>query len=351
MMDKFEEYLEKAKEQFGKATIFTVNDNIDIDIDVISTGSIRLNKALMVGGLPRGRITEIFGGEGSGKTTLALHNIAETQKIGRAGFIDAEHAFDAKYAEKIGVDINSLIISQPECGEESLEIVENFIRSGYFTSVIIDSVAALVPRAEIEGMYGDAHMGLMARMMSQAMRKLTGIISKTNTAVIFINQTRVAGLGGGFTYQTTTGGNALKFYSSVRLKTIKKEQRKIGDDIIGQKTLVDVIKNKVGIPFKKAEFDIRFGEGIDKCGEILDIAVEEKIIEKSGAWYSYGADRLGQGRENTIQFLKENENLTLEVKNKLEISGEQNIPKKEGRKEKITKSISKNSQKKGEEKK
>jgi recombination protein RecA len=348
-MDKFDEYLEKAKKQFGKASIFTINDNIDINIDVISTGSIRLNEALMVGGIPKGRITEIYGSEGSGKTTLALHVLSEAQKNGKAGFIDAEHSLDVKYAERIGVDINSLIISQPECGEEALSIVESFVRSGHFELVVIDSVAALVPRAELEGEFGDANMGLMARMMSQAMRKLTGFISKANTAVVFINQTRST--IGAYSYKTTTGGNALKFYSTLRLKTVKKEQRKSGDDIVGQKTLVEVVKNKVGIPFKKAEFDIRFGEGIDKYGEILDIAVEQEIIEKSGVWYSFDTNQLGQGRENTIEFLKENKDLALEIKNKLEISGEQDSKKKTRPEEKTTKGVFENSQKKRQKKK
>ena len=289
-----------------------------VDINVIPTGSLGLDAALGIGGLPRGRIIEIYGPESSGKTTLTLHAIAEAQKAGGiAAFIDAEHAFDRNYAEKLGVDIENLIISQPDNGEQALEIAENLIRSGAIDIVVIDSVAALTPKSEIEGEMGDSKMGLHARLMSQALRKLTGTISKTHCTVFFINQLREK-IGVMFgNPETTTGGNALKFYASVRLDIRRSSQIKDGDNVIGNRTKVKVVKNKVAPPFKTAEFDIMYGEGVSKTGEILDLAVEFEIIKKSGSWFSYGDTKLGQGRDAVKSLIKDNPELAEELEEKI----------------------------------
>lgn len=298
----------QIERQFGKGSIMRLGgvDHI-ADISVIPTGSLSLDLALGIGGVPRGRVVEIYGPEAGGKTTLALHIIAEAQKRnGLAAFIDAEHALDVAYARKIGVNTDDLLISQPDTGEQALEIAETLVRSGALDVLVIDSVAALVPKAELEGEMGDAQMGLQARLMSQALRKLTGSISKSKTTVIFINQIRMK-IGVFFgSPETTTGGNALKFYSSMRLDIRKMNSLKIGQDIIGFRTKVKVVKNKVAPPFRETEFDIIFGEGISKEGDVLDLAVENSIVEKSGAWYSYKGERLGQGRDNTRSFLKDN---------------------------------------------
>lgn len=298
----------QIEKQFGKGAIMLLGENKIFDeIDAVSTGSLALDIALGVGGLPRGRVVEIFGPEGSGKTTVALSAVANTQKCGGvAAFVDAEHALDPVYARKLGVDIDNLLVSQPDTGEQALEITEMLVRSGAVDIVVIDSVAALVPRAEIEGEMGDQHMGLQARLMSQALRKLTGAISKTNTLVIFTNQLRMK-LGVVFgNPETTTGGNALKFYSSVRLDIRRTGAITQGEDVIGNQVRVKVVKNKVAPPFKKAEFDILYGEGISKEGDLIDLGATANVIQKSGAWYSYGEERLGQGRENVRVFLKEN---------------------------------------------
>ena len=297
----------QIERQFGKGSIMKLGRMPKIDVPVIPSGSIALDKALGVGGLPRGRVIEIFGPESSGKTTLALHAVANTQKQGGiAAFIDAEHALDTHYAKKLGVNCDELLVAQPDTGEQALEITDMLVRSGAIDIVVIDSVAALVPRAEIEGDMGDSHMGLQARLMSQALRKLTGTISKTMTSIIFINQIRMK-IGVMFgNPETTTGGNALKFYSSVRLDIRRIGAIKDGQDIIGNKTRVKVVKNKVAPPFKNAEFDIMYGEGISRTGDLLDIGVEAGIIDKSGAWYSYNGERIGQGRENVKKFFSEN---------------------------------------------
>ncbi len=306
--------IEKA---YGKGSIMKLGDNAIEKIECISTGSIGLDQALGVGGLPKGRVTEIYGPESSGKTTLALHVIAEAQKKGGiAAFIDAEHAFDRFYAQKLGVDIVNLLISQPDNGEQALEITENLIRSGAIDVIVIDSVAALTPKSEIEGEMGDSKMGLQARLMSQALRKLTGTISKTGAVCIFINQLRDK-IGVMFgNPETTTGGNALKFYSSVRLDIRKVSQIKDGENITGNRVKVKVVKNKVAPPFKKAEFDIVYGEGISRTGEIIDLGVELNIIKKSGSWFSYGETRLGQGRDGVCSIIAQNPDLMdeLEVK-------------------------------------
>ena len=302
------------EKQFGKGAVMKLGDNEHHEIDVISSGSLSLDIALGVGGYPKGRIIEIFGPESSGKTTFALHAIAEAQKKGgRAAFIDAEHSLDPTYASKLGVNINDLLLSQPDNGEQALEICEALVRSGAISVIVIDSVAALVPQAEIEGEMGDNHVGLQARLMSQALRKLSGIINKTNTVAIFINQLRekVGVMFGN--PEVTPGGRALKFYSSVRLEVRKAEQIKNGNDVIGNKTAIKVVKNKVAPPFKSCVVDIMYGEGVSKNGEIVDLAADANIIEKSGAWYAYKGEKLGQGRDNVKELFKTNEKLKNEI--------------------------------------
>jgi len=309
----------QIERQFGKGSIMRLGGSEAIaDIPAIPTGSLSLDMALGIGGLPRGRVVEIFGPESGGKTTLALHVVSEAQKRnGLAAFIDAEHALDVSYARRIGVNTDDLLISQPDSGEQALEIAETLVRSGALDVLVIDSVAALVPRSELEGDMGDAQMGLQARLMSQALRKLTGSISKSKTTVIFINQLRMKiGVFMG-NPETTTGGNALKFYSSIRLDIRKVASIKQGESVIGNRTRVKVVKNKLAPPFREAEFDIIFGEGISREGDVLDLAANQGIIEKSGAWYSYKGDRLGQGRENTKQFLREHPELTAQVENEV----------------------------------
>lgn len=306
------------EKQFGKGAVMKLGDNEHREIDVVSSGSISLDVALGIGGYPKGRIIEIFGPESSGKTTFALHAIAEIQKKGgRAAFIDAEHALDPQYAAKIGVNINDLLLSQPDNGEQALEICEALVRSGAIGIIVIDSVAALVPQAEIEGEMGDSHVGLQARLMSQALRKLSGIINKTNTVCIFINQLRekVGVMFGN--PEVTPGGRALKFYSSIRLEIRKGEQIKLGNDIVGNKTNVKVVKNKMAPPFKTCVLEIAYGEGISKTGEVVDLAADANIIEKSGAWYSYNGEKIGQGRENVKELLKNNKKLYDELENKV----------------------------------
>jgi recombination protein RecA len=302
--------LTQVERQFGKGSIMRLGSRPVIDVPVISTTSLALDKALGIGGLPRGRVTEIYGPEASGKTTLALHAVAEAQrKDGIAAFIDAEHALDIVYAKKLGVNCDDLLVAQPDTGEQALEIADMLVRSGAVDVLVIDSVAALVPRAEIEGEMGDSHMGLQARLMSQALRKLTGTISKTMTSVIFINQIRMK-IGVMFgNPETTTGGNALKFYSSVRLDIRRIGSIKEGQEVVGNRTRVRVVKNKMAPPFTEAEFDIMYGEGISKSGDLIDVGAEAGIIEKSGSWYSYDGERIGQGRENVKKFLKENPDL------------------------------------------
>jgi recombination protein RecA len=309
----------QIEKQFGKGSIMRLgNDQPLPDVPAIPTGALSLDVALGVGGVPRGRVIEIFGPESSGKTTLALHIISEAQKLGGiAAFVDAEHALDIGYARKLGVKTDDLLVSQPDTGEQALEIAETLVRSGAIDILVVDSVAALVPKAEIEGDMGDSHMGLQARLMSQALRKLTGIISKSNCCVIFINQIRMK-IGVMFgNPETTTGGNALKFYASVRMDIRKIATLKQGNDVIGSRTKVKVVKNKVAPPFKEVEFDILYGEGISKEGDLLDLAVDKGIVDKSGAWYSYGKERIGQGRENTRIFLKEQPAMCLEIREKL----------------------------------
>ena len=311
--------LTQIEKQFGKGAIMRLgNDEPLPDIAAIPTGSLSLDMALGVGGVPRGRVIEIFGPESSGKTTLALHIVAEAQKLGGiAAFVDAEHALDIGYARKLGVKTDDLLVSQPDTGEQALDITEMLVRSGAIDVLVIDSVAALVPKAEIEGDMGDSHMGLQARLMSQALRKLTGVISKSNCCVIFINQIRMK-IGVMFgNPETTTGGNALKFYASVRMDIRKIASLKQGNDVIGSRTKVKVVKNKVAPPFKEVEFDILYGEGISREGDLLDLAVEKGIIEKSGAWFSYGKERIGQGRENSRIFLKDNQAMASEIQAKL----------------------------------
>ncbi len=302
-----ESAISQIERQFGKGSIMRLGGKAIIDIPVIPTGSLALDKALGIGGIPRGRVTEIYGPESSGKTTLALHVVAEAQKQGGiAAFVDAEHALDTAYAKKLGVNCDELLVSQPDTGEQALEITDMLVRSGAIDILVIDSVAALVPRAEIEGDMGDSHMGLQARLMSQALRKLTGTISKTMTSVIFINQIRMK-IGVMFgNPETTTGGNALKFYSSIRVEIRRTGAIKDGQEIMGNRTKVKVVKNKMAPPFKQVEFDIMYGEGISATGELLDIGVEAGVIEKSGSWYSYEGERIGQGRENVKKFFKEN---------------------------------------------
>ncbi len=314
--------LAQIEKQYGKGSVMKLGDqSANMGIDVVPTGSLSLDLALGLGGMPRGRIIEIYGPESSGKTTVALHVVAEVQKMGGiAGFIDAEHALDPTYAAHIGVDIDNLYISQPDNGEQALEITETMVRSGAVDVIIVDSVAALVPKAEIDGEMGDSHVGLHARLMSQALRKLTGIISKSNCVVIFINQRRekVGVMFGN--PETTTGGRALKFYASVRLDVRRIETLKVGGEVVGNRTRVKVVKNKVAPPFKEAEFDIMFGKGISKEGDILDLAVLHDIINKAGAWYSYNGEKIGQGRENTKLYLTNNpevmEEIEQQVRNK-----------------------------------
>ena len=310
--------IDKIEKDFGKGTIMKLGDQPQWDVQVIPSGSIALDHALGIGGYPRGRIIEIYGPESSGKTTLAIHAIAEAQKLGGiAAMIDAEHAFDRSYAKALGVDLETLLISQPDNGEQALEIADNLIRSGAIDIIVIDSVAALTPKAEIEGEMGDNKVGLQARLMSQALRKLTANISKTNTCCIFINQLREKiGIMFG-NPETTTGGNALKFYASVRLDVRRTTQIKDGDEALGNRTRVKVVKNKMAPPFKKAEFDIVYGEGISRSGEILDLAVELGIIQKSGSWFSYNEGKLAQGREATRQLLLDNKELSDEVEAKI----------------------------------
>ncbi len=310
--------LDKIEKGYGKGTIMKMGDDAIVDVNVIDSGSISLNMALGVGGYPRGRVIEIYGPEASGKTTLALHAIAEAQKSGGiAAFIDAEHAFDRFYAEKLGIDIENLLISQPDNGEQALEITDHLIRSGAIDIIVIDSVAALTPKAEIEGEMGDSKMGLQARLMSQALRKLTANISKTNTCCIFINQLREK-IGVMFgNPETTTGGNALKFYSTVRVDIRRLSQIKEGEEILGNRTKVKIVKNKVAPPFRKAEFDIIYGEGISKTGELIDLSVDLELIKKSGSWFSYGETKLGQGRDAVKQLLKDNPELAEELESKI----------------------------------
>ncbi|TXI46612.1 recombinase RecA [Methylophilus sp.] len=311
--------LSQIEKQFGKGSIMRMGDgDIGEDLQVVSTGSLGLDIALGVGGLPRGRIVEIYGPESSGKTTLTLSAIAEMQKLGGvAAFIDAEHALDPQYAAKLGVNVPELLISQPDTGEQALEIADMLVRSGSVDIVVVDSVAALTPRAEIEGEMGDSHMGLQARLMSQALRKLTGNIKRTNTLVIFINQIRMK-IGVMFgNPETTTGGNALKFYSSVRLDIRRTGAIKKGDEVIGSETKVKVIKNKVAPPFKQAEFDIMYGEGISRLGEVIELGTNLKLVEKAGAWYSYKGEKIGQGKENAKEFLRENPAIAAEIEAKI----------------------------------
>ena len=306
--------------QFGKGSIMRLGSNEHQNIPVIPTGILSIDLALGVGGFPRGRVTEIYGPESSGKTTLALHVIAEAQKRGgNAAFVDAEHALDTSYASRLGVDVDNLLVSQPDFGEQALEITEILMRSGGIDVIVVDSVAALVPRAEIDGNVGDQHVGLQARLMSHAMRKFTGVLNRTNTVLIFINQIRMK-IGVMFgSPETTTGGNALKFYSSLRIDIRRMTQIKDGQEVVGNRTKVKVVKNKVAPPFRLAEFDIVYGEGISRIGDILDLGVEHEIIDKSGAWYSYEDERIGQGRENAKKFLKEHPDMVAEIERKIKL--------------------------------
>ncbi|MCB2216648.1 recombinase RecA [Desulfofustis glycolicus] len=319
-MSSVESALSQIQRQYGKGSIMRLGSRETENIPAVPTGSLSLDIALGVGGLPRGRIVEIYGPESSGKTTLALHAIAEVQKRGgTAAFIDAEHALDTNYAQRLGVDIDNLLVSQPDFGEQALEIAEILIRSNGVEIIVIDSVAALVPRAEIDGNVGDAHVGLQARLMSQAMRKFTGVLNRSHCILVFINQIRMK-IGVMFgNPETTTGGNALKFYSSLRLDIRRISQIKDGQEVIGNRTKVKVVKNKVAPPFKSCEFDIIYGEGISRAGDILDLAVEQEIVDKSGAWYSYLDERIGQGRENAKQFLVDHPEMIREIENKVRL--------------------------------
>ncbi|SHH43214.1 RecA protein [Clostridium collagenovorans DSM 3089] len=310
--------MSQIEKQFGKGSVMKLGEKTQTSLDVISTGSLSLDIALGIGGVPKGRIIEIYGPESSGKTTVALHIVAEAQKNGGvAAFVDAEHALDPIYAKALGVDIDDLIVSQPDTGEQALEITEALVRSGAVDIVVIDSVAALVPKAEIEGEMGDSHVGLQARLMSQALRKLAGAINKSNCVAIFINQLREkVGVMFG-SPETTPGGRALKFYASVRMDVRRIDSIKQGDDFLGNRTRVKIVKNKVAPPFKQAEFDIMYGKGVSKEGNILDVGVNESIVQKSGAWFSYGDKRLGQGRENSKQYLVENVDVALDIENKI----------------------------------
>ena len=313
--------LTQIERQFGKGSIMKLGDRATLSVPVISSGSIGVDAALGIGGYPRGRVMEVYGPESSGKTTLALHAIAEAQKAGgTAAFIDAEHAMDAEYSRNLGVDIDALLVSQPDSGEQALEIAEMLVRSGAIDILVIDSVAALVPRAELEGEMGDSFVGLHARLMSKAMRKLTAIVSKSNTCLMFINQIREK-IGVMFgSPETTTGGRALKFYSSVRVDIRRIGAIKEGEQMIGNRTRAKIVKNKMAPPFRQAEFDIMFGQGISKEGELLDLGVNNRVIEKSGSWFSYGGERLGQGRENCKQFLHENPDIAAEIEEKIRIT-------------------------------
>ena len=322
--------LKQIEKQFGKGSVMKLGEQADRKISTSSTGSLTLDMALGVGGYPKGRIVEVYGPESSGKTTVALHAIAEVQRNGgQAAFIDAEHALDPSYAEKLGVNIDELLLSQPDTGEQALEITEALVRSGAIDIIIIDSVAALVPKAEIEGEMGDSHMGLQARLMSQALRKLSGIINKSNCIAIFINQVRekIGVMVGN--PETTTGGRALKFYSSIRLEVRRAETIKQGSDMVGNRTKIKVVKNKVAPPFKVAEVDIMYGEGISYVGEVVDLGVDQDIVQKSGSWFAYGDERLGQGRENAKQFLKDNPDVCAEIAQKIRaaagIAGEEYV--------------------------
>lgn len=310
--------LNQIEKQFGKGSVMKLGENPILNIEAVSTGSLSLDIALGIGGIPRGRVVEIYGPESSGKTTVALHIIAEAQKDGgTAAFIDAEHALDPVYAKALGVDIDNLIVSQPDTGEQALEICEALVRSGAVDVIVVDSVAALVPKAEIEGEMGDSHVGLQARLMSQALRKLTGSINKSRCSTIFINQLREkVGVMFG-SPETTPGGRALKFYASVRLDVRKIDSIKQGDEFLGNRTRIKVVKNKVSPPFKQAEFDIMYGSGISTEGNVLDVGVDNEIVQKSGSWFSYKDTRLGQGRENAKQFLKENPQILLEIENQI----------------------------------
>jgi recombination protein RecA len=320
-MKSVDNAITQIQRQFGKGAIMRLGSDERENVPVISTGALSIDIALGVGGLPRGRVTEIYGPESSGKTTLALHAIAEAQRRGgTAAFIDAEHALDTSYAERLGVDTDNLLISQPDFGEQALEIAEILMRSGGVDIIVIDSVAALVPRAEIDGNVGDQHVGLQARLMSHAMRKFTGVLKRTNTVLVFINQIRMK-IGVMFgNPETTTGGNALKFYSSIRLDIRKMTQIKDGQEVIGNRTKVKVVKNKVAPPFKTAEFDIIYGEGISRGGDLLDLGVELDIVDKSGAWYAYQDERIGQGRENAKTYLKEHPEIMADIEKKVRLA-------------------------------
>ena len=328
--------LSQIEKAFGKGSIMRLGQNTNIDIEAISTGSLGIDIALGIGGMPKGRIIEIYGPESSGKTTLALSVIAQAQKTGgTCAFIDAEHALDPSYAKKIGVDVENLLVSQPDSGEQALEIADTLVRSGAIDVMVVDSVAALVPKAELEGEMGDSHMGLQARLMSQALRKLTATVARSNTLIIFINQIRMK-IGVMFgNPETTTGGNALKFYASVRIDIRRIGAIKDKDDVIGSQTRVKIVKNKVAPPFKTVDFDIMYGEGISKTGELIDLGVKSGIIEKSGAWFSYNGDKIGQGRENAKNFLKQNPQIADEIEKKIradaghlttEMIGDENEP-------------------------
>lgn len=319
--------MSQIERAFGKGALMRLGDHTDTKIESISTGSLGLDLALGIGGLPRGRVIEIYGPESSGKTTMALHAVAEAQKLGgTCAFIDAEHALDPVYARKLGVDVDNLLISQPDAGEQALEIADTLVRSGALDILVIDSVAALVPRAELEGEMGDSHVGLHARLMSQALRKLTGSISRSKTIVIFLNQIRLK-IGVMFgNPETTTGGNALKFYSSVRMDIRRIGAIKAGDETVGNQTRVKVVKNKVAPPFRQVEFDIMYGEGVSKVGELIDLGIKAGIVDKSGAWFSYGDQRIGHGRDNAKQFLREHPDIANEIEKKIRDAAEIVVP-------------------------
>jgi len=323
--------LSQIERQFGKGTIMRLGDQAKVAVDVIPTGCLALDAALGVGGYPRGRVIEIYGPESSGKTTMALHAVAEAQRLGgQAAFVDAEHALDPAYAENLGVNVEDLLVSQPDSGEQALEVVDMLTRSGALDIIVVDSVAALTPRAELEGDMGDSHMGLHARLMSQALRKLTGSISRSKTTIVFINQIRMK-IGVMFgNPETTTGGNALKFYASVRLDVRRTGSIKKGDEVLGNETKVKVVKNKMAPPFKLAKFSIMYGEGVSHAGEVLDMGVEHGLVNKSGAWYAKGTERIGQGRENAIQYLKEHpeilDEIEIQVREKLDLPQAKAVP-------------------------